>query len=162
MKNMASVKIAVLSDIHSNYVALETCLAYLQEKGMDAYIFLGDYLAELPYPERTMEILYEIKRKKDCQFLILHGENGQWREEFVSLTYDWKRVVKELKTSELYEYSTMWGRITANLLEKGEPPHAEVLKEAMKLCEEETGEAIWYDIPNIYWERAIQSMIEGK
>ena len=53
------MKIAVMSDIHGNYIALQRCLAHALEQNVDAYIFLGDYLGEFPYPQRTLEILYE-------------------------------------------------------------------------------------------------------
>jgi len=40
-------KIAVLADIHSNHIALETCLKEAQKRGAQEYLFLGDYLGEL-------------------------------------------------------------------------------------------------------------------
>ena len=49
------MKIAVMSDIHGNYIALQRCLAHALEQNVDAYIFLGDYLGEFPYPQRTLE-----------------------------------------------------------------------------------------------------------
>lgn len=55
------LKIAVLSDIHGNYVALQKCLDYAINIGVDAFVFLGDYLGELAYPQKTMDILYSIK-----------------------------------------------------------------------------------------------------
>ena len=50
-------KIAVLADIHSNHIALETCLKEAQKRGAQEYLFLGDYLGELAYPEKTLGIL---------------------------------------------------------------------------------------------------------
>ena len=44
------MKVAVLSDIHGNYVALQKCLEHAGEQKVDAYFFLGDYLGEFPYP----------------------------------------------------------------------------------------------------------------
>ena len=35
------MKIAVMSDIHGNYIALQRCLAHALEQNVDAYIFLG-------------------------------------------------------------------------------------------------------------------------
>ncbi len=58
------LKIAVLSDIHGNYTALQKCLDYAVNIGVDTFIFLGDYLGELAYPQKTMDILYSIKEKK--------------------------------------------------------------------------------------------------
>lgn len=53
--------IAVISDIHGNNIALERCLEYSFAQGINTFIFLGDYIGELAYPERTMQRLYELK-----------------------------------------------------------------------------------------------------
>ena len=61
--------IAVLSDIHGNYIALKRCMEYAFDRGIGTFIFLGDYLGDLPYPERTMQLIYELKEKYRCLFL---------------------------------------------------------------------------------------------
>lgn len=71
------MKIAVLSDIHGNYVALQKCLVYAVNAGADAFIFLGDYLGELAYPQRTMDLLYELKEKYSC-FFIKGNKEDYW------------------------------------------------------------------------------------
>lgn len=53
--------IAVLSDIHGNYVALERCVRFALDRGIKQFLFLGDYLGELAFPQRTMEIIYSLK-----------------------------------------------------------------------------------------------------
>lgn len=49
------MKIAVLSDIHGNYVALKKCIDYALEKKIETFVFLGDYVGELAYPQKKME-----------------------------------------------------------------------------------------------------------
>ena len=71
------LKIAVLSDIHGNYTALQKCLDYAVNLGVDTFIFLGDYLGELAYPQKTMDILYSIKEKKTC-FFIKGNKEDYW------------------------------------------------------------------------------------
>ncbi len=71
------LKIAVLSDIHGNYTALQKCLDYAVNIGVDTFIFLGDYLGELAYPQKTMDILYSIKEKKTC-FFIKGNKEDYW------------------------------------------------------------------------------------
>lgn len=63
------MEIAVLSDIHGNYVALEHCIEYALSHNVSRFIFLGDYIAELAYPERTMQILYELRKQYECYFI---------------------------------------------------------------------------------------------
>lgn len=48
--------IAVLSDIHSNFPALEKCVSYCLDRQIRTFLFLGDYLGDLAYPQKTMEL----------------------------------------------------------------------------------------------------------
>ncbi len=68
---------AVLSDIHGNYVALQKCLDYAVNSGADTFFFLGDYLGELAYPQKTMNILYSVKDKYQC-FFIKGNKEDYW------------------------------------------------------------------------------------
>ena len=71
------LNIAVLSDIHGNYTALQKCLDYAANIGIDTFIFLGDYLGELAYPQKTMDILYSVKEKYKC-FFIKGNKEEYW------------------------------------------------------------------------------------
>ena len=84
-------KIAVLSDIHGNYIALKRCVDYALERGINIFVFLGDYVGDLAYPQKTMTMLYDLAELYECYFIKgnkenywLHyrkvGEQG-WREE---------------------------------------------------------------------------------
>lgn len=57
------LSIAVFSDIHSNHVALEACLEYVLKRGITTFIFLGDYVADMANPQKTMQLLYQLKDK---------------------------------------------------------------------------------------------------
>ena len=69
IQNLKDPHIAVISDIHGNYVALERCLDHAASNQANAYLFLGDYVSELAYPERTMRLLYETAQKYPCMFI---------------------------------------------------------------------------------------------
>lgn len=286
------MKLAVLADVHGGYVALRECLKRAFREQVDAFVFLGDYLGELAYPRRTMELLYELAEQHTCyfikgnkedywlehvkapqekrcwkevdsttgmlyyvyelleerdleffaglsavreiafeglpaltlchgspenvrqdlrandektleilkksptdiilcghthrqgkisyenkcilnpgsvgvplesggktQFMLLKGENGQWREEFISLEYDVERVLAELEEEDLYAKAPGWCKITNKVLQEGMPSHGKVLKRAMKLCQEATGVCNWPEIPEGCWEQAIEELI---
>lgn len=287
------MEIAVLADIHSNHVALERCMRYAEERGIRQFLFLGDYVGEFAYPERTMELLRGYEEKYDCtfirgnkenywlsyrdrgeegwleyssttgalfyayhhlsartlhffdslpvsrklqygglptllvchgspdsvrghmlpgneetksvlessevdvilyghthvqgktlhkgkvalnpgsvgvplradgktQFMILHGEEAQWREEFISLEYDRERVIRELYASELMERAPYWCMITERLLRNELPEevaHARILERVMELCRKDTGECSWPDIPEKYWKQAVEQLL---
>lgn len=69
-----AVKFAVISDIHSNYMALENGLCLLEDmrrtgQGVDGIIFLGDYLTDFPYPQNTLRLLDECIAEFPCHFV---------------------------------------------------------------------------------------------
>ena len=82
------MKIAVMADIHGNHIALEACVDAAKRHGAEEYLFLGDYLGELAYPERTLDILSRIRRDFPCTFIRgnkenywidhLNGNHGGW------------------------------------------------------------------------------------
>lgn len=86
--------IAVLSDIHGNYIALQRCLDYAIDRGVDTFLFLGDYLGELAYPQKTMDIVYSLKDQHPCFFI-----KGN-KEEY------WINYEKEAKGWKEYDSTT--------------------------------------------------------
>jgi len=285
--------IAVLADIHGNYIALQKCVEYIKERGIETLYFLGDYIGELAYPQRTMELLYELRERFDCrfirgnkedywlnaemygcnkwkdgdsttgmmkyafesltdedldffrelpiaqsienqglpemvichgspvnvkqtmkpeleatyqvmeetqeplilcghthrqgkiqhagktvlnpgavgmplesegksQFLILHGEDGQWQEEFVSLEYDVERVITDMEEAGLDKQAPFWNRVTKYVLRRGTVSQGMVLGKAMELCRQENGECNWPEIPEECWRRACEEMLVGE
>ena len=71
------MNIAVLSDIHSNHIAFETCLKYLEKRDIDAYCLLGDYVGEFPGLEETIKILYELPNIAPCYIIKGNKETYQ-------------------------------------------------------------------------------------
>lgn len=284
------MKLAVMSDIHGNYIALQKCLEFALSQSVENFLFLGDYHGELAYPQRTMDILYALREKYSCyfirgnkedywksykqcgekgweyqnsttgsllytyenltetdfaflttlpavqtiafpnlpaitachgsprktnekmlpdvdatyalmeqdanslilcghthvqreivhngkkvlnpgsvgvpkdsdgksQFMILHGADGTWKHDFVSLDYDVERVIAELYEEELHSKAPYWCKVTEHLLRTGEMAHGAVLARAMQLCTEKTGECRWPNIPERCWEQAVKEML---
>lgn len=75
------MKWVVLSDIHSNFTALEACLAESCVQSADGFLFLGDYVTDCPYPQRTTEIVRRLAKDMPC--VLLRGN----REDYL-LDYD--------------------------------------------------------------------------
>ena len=57
------MRVAVLSDIHSNYYAFKACYEDAVKCGAEMFVFLGDYVSDLSEPQRTMDLVYEIQSK---------------------------------------------------------------------------------------------------
>ncbi len=91
--------IAVFSDIHGNHTAWKACLDYAINKGADTFILLGDYLGELAYPQKTMEMLYKLKEQYPCYFVRGNKEDYWQRFEDCGET-GWKEV--DSTTGALY------------------------------------------------------------
>lgn len=105
------MKFAVISDIHSNYMALENalcCLDDMRKEGNapDGIIFLGDYLTDFPYPQNTLRLLDECVREFPCHFvrgnredyLIRHRDNPtdgwSYSSSSGSLLYTYENLYK--------------------------------------------------------------------
>lgn len=71
------MRVVVISDIHSNFKAFEAFLKYIEEHPIDRIIGLGDYVTDMPYPRRTLDMLYDLMEKYPCT--ILRGN----REEYL-------------------------------------------------------------------------------
>lgn len=61
-------KLALLSDVHGNYKALEAVLEYLEDHPVEGILCLGDYVTDSPYPERVLALLYRMEKQYPCWF----------------------------------------------------------------------------------------------
>ncbi len=97
--------IAVLSDIHGNYIALQRCLDYALSCNINTFFFLGDYIGELAYPERTMQILYDFNNTYKCYF-IKGNKEDYWLEYHDGDKKVWKDK-NSTTGSLLYAYNSL-------------------------------------------------------
>lgn len=72
-----SIKVGVISDIHSNIIAFRACLNYMEAQGIRDYLLLGDFVSDTPYTAETMELVYEM-----CEKYTVHILRGN-REEYM-------------------------------------------------------------------------------
>ena len=93
------MKIAVLSDVHGNYIALQKCIDYAQYKGVNTFIFLGDYVGELAYPQKTMEIIYSLTEKYNC-FFVKGNKEDYWLDYQANGEMGWNEC--DSTTGSLY------------------------------------------------------------
>ena len=83
---MIKIKVAVISDIHGNCVALNAVLKDAEKNNVDDYVFLGDLVNDLPFGNETLEIV----RKKSNK--ILRGNKEQYLIEYERYKYDWENI----------------------------------------------------------------------
>lgn len=93
------------------------------------------------------------------QFMLLHGDDGGWRPEFLSLRYDVEALILGMEPSGLNAYAPYWSEVTRYMLRGVRIDHADVLAKAMELCTREYGRCIWPDIPEECWAEAVRELL---
>ncbi len=132
------MKIAVLSDIHSNYYAFQACVSHALTMKVDGFLFLGDYVSDCAYPQKTMKL--------------------SWDVELIQLDYDKHYVVKELRDSGLQEAARIWAKLVEETILTGIDRSWDCLHLALKKSYLEEGTADWSALKEKYWEEAALEM----
>lgn len=70
------MRLALLADIHSNYAALEACMDVIDSSHIDGIVFLGDYVSDCPYPQKTLKLVRE--RTKPYQTWSVRGNREDY------------------------------------------------------------------------------------
>ncbi|MCR5350322.1 MAG: metallophosphoesterase [Acholeplasmatales bacterium] len=73
------MKVAVISDIHSNYYSLESALKIIDKNNVETIIFNGDLVTDFPYPNKTMDMIMSLKDK--YKIVIIKGNREEYIEE---------------------------------------------------------------------------------
>ena len=70
------MKLAIISDVHGNFIALKKVIEKIYSLNCHEIYFLGDSVGYLPYPNETINLLreYKIKCIKGNHELMLTGE----------------------------------------------------------------------------------------
>ncbi len=101
------MRLAVFSDMHSNEIALSTCLSYADHVGVDGYVFLGDHISDCPYPRRTLDLMRSAAHRHPTwmlrgnreDYLLRHHENpgDGWKVSSGtgSLLYTYENLTEE-------------------------------------------------------------------
>lgn len=107
--------LAVIGDIHSNHAALEACIRHALNRNVDEFLFLGDYISDCPYPQKTMRIIYEMKKRYVCHFIrgnredymLNHRKNPEERWTYSSASGNLLYTYENLTDKDLDFYESM-------------------------------------------------------
>lgn len=91
------------------------------------------------------------------QFMILNGKDGVWEPEFLSLAYDAEGAIREMDEEELYRKAPCWYRMTKHILRTGNDSFPAMIRKARELYMSHTGIDTWKNIPEKYWEMALEA-----
>ncbi|MBP5555135.1 MAG: metallophosphoesterase [Lachnospiraceae bacterium] len=103
------MRIGVISDIHSNYIAFRECVDLLEAEGCDEYLFLGDYVSDTSYTRETLDFLYEFIETHTCH--LLRGNREEYmltqKEDLESGIEDKKWLYNSASGNLLYSYELL-------------------------------------------------------
>lgn len=80
------IKIAILSDIHGNIVALKEVLKDAKKNNVDEYFVIGDMIFDLPFGDETLNII------KNITDVVLKGNKEQYIIEYDKEKYNWDNI----------------------------------------------------------------------
>lgn len=100
------MRLAVISDIHSNNIALQSCIDYIDSKDVNGIIFLGDNISDCPNPQDTLTLIKQLDERYQTwhingnreEYFIKHKDG---EESFNNWTYSSE------KGSLLYTYENL-------------------------------------------------------
>lgn len=96
---MIKIKVAIVSDIHGNSVALKEVLEDAKKNKVDEYIFSGDLVNDLPFGNETLEMVRNTSDK------VLKGNKEQYLIELEEEQYNWENIQFK-NTQFMYEELT--------------------------------------------------------
>jgi putative phosphoesterase len=80
------IKVAVISDVHGNSVALKEVLSDAKRNGVDKYIFPGDLINDLPFGNETLELMRNVSE------YFVYGNKEEYLKEYNRSKYTWKNI----------------------------------------------------------------------
>ena len=82
------MKIAIISDIHGNKIALDNVLSSIEQSGVDKIFVLGDLAMGGYDPNYTIEKLFQLKETMGDNFEIIQGNTDKLIVNFTKEFYD--------------------------------------------------------------------------
>jgi len=74
------MKLALISDIHGNHVALKAVLDHVRASGVDGIVFMGDYVTDFPGSHRVLEMVRGAMAEWKCW--VLKGNREDYLIEY--------------------------------------------------------------------------------
>lgn len=100
------MRIAVLTDIHSNFHALSACIARAKELGAQRFIFLGDYISDCAQPVECIDAMRALQRSFPCTFIRGNRDDAQIDSRKNGCPWEWGSKTGSLR----YTFETLRDR----------------------------------------------------
>lgn len=151
------MKVAVLSDIHGNGVALQYAIDDLKRLGIKKIIILGDVVMKGPMPSQSLEML----KDKDLEIIAwIKGNTDLWLEEITDIWIPSTKRERELYL--YYEYARSYLKEEQIGFLKELPLECSItLKGISILCVHGTPQSIVEAIDSSVPEEKIKKAVKG-
>lgn len=83
-------KIAIISDIHGNHIALEEILKDAKNKDINKYIFTGDLINEFPFGNNVINQIKALQEENNVY--VVKGNREQYLIEYDEYKYKWENI----------------------------------------------------------------------
>lgn len=105
------MKLAVLSDIHSNYSALQAVTEHIQKWAPDVVVVAGDLVNRGPRPLECLRFVQE--KQRSCGWLTLIGNHEEYVLNNAQNTVPENGTLAEIKRSSVWTYQQLHCDVTA-------------------------------------------------
>jgi putative phosphoesterase len=123
------MKIAVISDIHGNFEALEAVLNDIREQGCEKIFVLGDYAMAGPEPSKTLNWFFE--RRLDSNIIMIQGNTDLMISNYSEELYESVKSRAPIMAEALKDDVTLLTPVQKDFL-RNLPTQIEVLECGMK------------------------------
>lgn len=97
-------------------------------------------------------------RAKKTEYLLLDGENAEWKLEQRSLDYDVEKAIKDMYANGLDTIAPCWTRSTVSILRYGKPDKPTVVNAVLGLCKARYGDMEYGKVPDDCWIDALKQL----
>ncbi len=99
-------KVALISDVHSNLEALESCLAFAQKEGVDRFAFLGDLVGYNADPSAVISIVKKIVAQGKGFALLGNHDEAMFKKTGLNFNQEAMTAIEwtrgQLKTEDIH------------------------------------------------------------
>lgn len=104
------MRFLILSDIHGNYTALETCIKEIKKMEIDSIIWCGDYITDFPESHRVIQLIKQCEKEYKC-----YAISGN-REEYI-IQYDKIKNIDKINIKMRNNIKSTYNSLTKEDLE---------------------------------------------
>lgn len=117
------MRLAVLSDIHSNNIAFEACVDDINNSNIGGICLLGDYISDCPNPQATIDLIKELRNNYKTwmvkgnreQYFLDHEHDMEDKWNYLSYEGSLLYTYEKLTEADLNFFEDLPIKLTVNI-----------------------------------------------